>query len=52
MSFLKRFASLFLTVLGLRCCTWAFSNTASRDYSVGVRRLLIALTYPVAEYKL
>ena len=44
---------LFLAVLGLRCCTQAFSSCGERGLLfVAVRGLLIAVTSLVAEHRL
>ena len=44
---------LCLAVLGLRCCTWAFSSCGERGLLfVEVRRLLIAVASLVAEHGL
>ena len=52
--FLKKFylfyLFLFLAVLGLRCCVWAFSSCGEWGLLfVAVRRLLIAVASLVAE---
>ena len=51
--FLKKFIYfiyLFLTVLGLRCCAWAFSSCGERGLLfVEVRRFLTAVASLVAE---
>ena len=45
--------NLFLAVLGLRCCAWAFSSCGKRGLlSVAVRGLLIAVAFLVAEHGL
>ena len=47
------FIYLFLAVLGLRCCTRAFSSCGERRLLfVAVRRLLIAVASLVAEHGL
>ena len=44
---------LFLAVVGLRCCTWAFSSCGEWGLLfIAVRGLLIAVTYLVAEHGL
>ena len=44
---------LFVAVLGLHCCVWAFSNCSEWGYSlVVVRALLVAATSLVAEHGL
>ena len=44
---------LFLAVLGLRCCMWAFSSCGERGpLFIAVHRLLIAVTSLVAEHGL
>ena len=44
---------LFLAVLGLRCCAWAFSSCGERGpLFVAVHRLLIAVASPVVEHGL
>ena len=49
MLFLRK-KNLFMTVLGLHCCTGFTLVAASRGYSlVAVCRLLIAVVSPVAE---
>ena len=54
--FLKKnylFIYLFLAVLGLRCCAWAFSSCGERGLLfVVVRRLLLAVASLVAEHGL
>ena len=51
MVFLKIY--LFLAVLGLCCCVWAFSSCGERGLPfVVVRGLLIAVASPVAEHRL
>ena len=41
---------LFLAVLGLHCCTWAFSSCSERGLLfVAVRRLLIVVASLAAE---
>ena len=47
------FIFYFLAVLGLRCCTRAFSSCGERGLLfVVVRGLLIAVASPVAEHRL
>ena len=47
------FIYLFLAVLGLRCCTWAFSSCGERGLLfVAVCRLLTAVASLVAEHEL
>ena len=47
------FIYLFLTALGLHCCTWAFSSCGERGLLfVAVRGLLIAVASFVAEHGL
>ena len=44
---------LFLAVLGLRCCAWAFSSCGERGLlSIAVHGLLIAVASLVAEHRL
>ena len=44
---------LFLAVLGLRCCEWAFSSCSEQGLlCVAVRRLLIAVASLVVEHGL
>ena len=44
---------LFLAVLGLRCCAWAFSSCSEQGLLlVAVHRLLIAVASLVAEHRL
>ena len=45
LSFLKKlFIYLFLAVLGLHCCAWAFSSCCEKGLLfIAVRRLLIAV---------
>ena len=44
---------LFLAVLGLRCCAWAFSSCSEQGLLfVAVRGLLIAVASLVAEHRL
>ena len=51
--FLNKFIYLFLAVLGLRCCAWAFSSCGEWGLLfVAVRRLLIAVASLVAEHGL
>ena len=47
------FMYLFMAVLGLRCCTWAFSSCGERGLLfVAVRRLLIVVASLVVEHGL
>ena len=47
------FIYLFLAVLGLRCCAWAFSSCGERVLLfVAVRGILIAVASLVAEHGL
>ena len=47
------FIYLFLAVLGLRCCTWAFSSCVERELLfVEVHGLLVAVASLVAEHRL
>ena len=47
------FFNLFLAVLGLRCCAWAFSSSGERGLLFdAVRGLLIAVTSLVVEHRL
>ena len=47
------FFHLFLAVLGLYCCAWAFSSCGERGLLfVAVRRLLIVVASLVAEHGL
>ena len=47
------FIYLFLAVLGLRCCAWAFSSCGERGLLfIAVRGLLIAVASLVAEHGL
>ena len=47
------FIYLFLAVLGLPCCAWAFSSCGERGLLfVAVRGLLIAVASLVAEHRL
>ena len=47
------FIYLFLAVLGLRCCPWAFSSCGERGLLfIAVHRLLIAVVSLVAEHGL
>ena len=47
------FIYLFLAVLGLRCCAWAFSSCSEQGLLfVAVRGLLIAVASLVAEHGL
>ena len=47
------FIYLFLAVLGLRCCTWAFSSCGEQGLLfVAVRGLLIAVASFVVEHRL
>ena len=49
--FIYYFIYLFLAVLGLRCCTWAFSSCGERGLLFFmVRGLLIAVASLVAEH--
>ena len=51
--FLNLFVYLFLAVLGLRCCTWAFSSCGEWGLLfVAVRGLLIAVASLAAEHGL
>ena len=51
--FVCLFIYLFLTVLGLRCCAWAFSRCGEQGLLfVAVRGLLIAVASLVAEHRL
>ena len=51
--FLKIFWNLFLAVLGLCCCAWAFSSCSERGLLfVAVCRLLIVMASLVAEHRL
>ena len=51
--FKNLFICLFLAVLGLRCCTRAFSSCGEQGLLfVAVRRLLIAVASLVAEHGL
>ena len=51
--FFYKFIYLFLAVLGLRCCAWAFSSCGERGLLfIEVRRLLIAMASLVAEHGL
>ena len=51
--FLKKFIYLFLAVLGLRCCAWAFSSCGEWGLLfVAVRGLLIEVASLVAEHGL
>ena len=44
---------LFLAVLGLRCCTWGFSNCGEQGLLfVAVCGLLTAVASPAAEHRL
>ena len=48
--FLNKLIYLFLGVLGLRCCVWAFSSCGERELLfVAVRGLLIAVASLVVE---
>ena len=52
-NFLKNKFILFLAVLGLHCCTWAFSSCGERGlFFVAVHRLLIAVASLVVEHEL
>ena len=47
------FIYLFLAVLGLRCCAWAFSSCGERGLLfIAVRGLLIAVASLVVEHGL
>ena len=47
------FFNLFLAVLGLRCCAWAFSSCGERGLLfIAVRGLLTAVASLVAEHVL
>ena len=47
------FIYLFLTVLGLRCCAWAFSSCGEQGLLfVAVRGLLIAVASLIVEHGL
>ena len=47
------FIYLFLAVLGLCCCAWAFSSCSEQGlFFAVVRGLLIAVASPVAEHRL
>ena len=47
------FYFLFLSVLGLRCCTWAFSSWGEQGLLfIAVRGLLIVVASLVAEHGL
>ena len=51
--FLHKFIYLFLAVLGLRCCIWAFSSCSEQGLLFfAVHRLLIAVAPLVAEHRL
>ena len=51
--FKNKFIYLFLAVLGLRCCTWAFSSCSERGLPfVAVSGLLVAVTSLVVEHGL
>ena len=51
--FIYLFIYLFLAVLGLRCCAWAFSSCGERELLfVAVRGLLIVMVSLVAEHGL
>ena len=51
--FLIYFIYLFSAVLGLHCCTWAFSSCSELGLLfVAVRRLLTAVASPVVEHGL
>ena len=53
MSSIYLFIYLFLAVLGLCCCTWAFSSCSERgQLFIAVRGLLIAVASLVAEHGL
>ena len=50
---IKCFIYLFLDLLGLRCCAWAFSSCVERGLLfVEVRGLLIAVAFLVEEHGL
>ena len=51
-SVLKIYLFYFLAVVGLCCCTQAFSSCVSRNYSVAVRWLLITMASLAAEHRL
>ena len=51
--FLFLFFNLFLAVLGLRCCTWAFSSCSERGLLfIAMRGLLIVVASLAAEHGL
>ena len=51
--FLNKFIYLFLAVLGLCCCAWAFSSCGERGLLfVAVHGLLVAVPSLVAEHRL
>ena len=51
--FFKKFIYLFLAVLGLRCCTRAFSSCGERGLLfLAARGLLIAVASLVVEHRL
>ena len=51
--FVNEFICLFLAVLGLRCCTWAFSSCGKRGLLfIVVHGLLIAVASLAAEHGL
>ena len=50
--FLRKCAYLFLAVLGLHCCMWAFSSGEWGLLFDGVFRFLIAVPSIVAEHRL
>ena len=51
--FFCKFIYLFLAVLGLCCCAWAFSSCGKRGpFFVAVRGLLIAVASLVTEHGL
>ena len=51
--FIYLFIYLFLPVLGLCCCTWAFSSCGEQGlHFVAVRGLLIAVASLVVEHGL
>ena len=52
-SFIHSFTHLFMVVLGLRCCAWAFSSCGERGLLlVAICGLLIAAVSLVAEHGL
>ena len=51
--FLKKFIYLFMAVLGLHCCAWAFSSCGERGLLfIAVHGLLIVVASLVAEHRL